>query len=201
MKKTIVALLALGLVAGSLSGSAVAGKKKQKLFKGELSFYLHHEGCGEDNTLAYMDLEDKSGDDSCAYIFQPAQEAFVATGLSDPLTWSYAATDGVPFRLKAKKGVKGLLAIGHVGIVEGSVDVRLSGSTKKGSETLVEENLEIGTAPPGTAEIDLDLAIPKKLNGKVFESLSVDVTIRGVAPQAWVSLENPATHITIHSGK
>jgi hypothetical protein len=197
MKKIAITFMALGLVVGSLATPGLAGKKKA--FKGPLDFYMHwdDDGAGGCEGAVYMDLEDKPGDTSCAFVFQGAQEVLIAGG-QGALIYSFPATGGLPFKLNAKKGVTGLLAISHAGIVGGSVDFKLSGMTKKGSATLVEESLPIEPAPPGTAEIELDLALSKKLHGQVFESLGLDVTIRGVTPNAYVDMESPASYLRVY---
>lgn len=207
MRKTLVVMLVLGLFGGSLAPPATGAKKEKsrKLFKGKLRFYLHSD---ESSLMCdsgqYMNLENKSGDVACSFILQAAQDALAAASNGPPgLVWSFPASDGVPFRLKAKEGVGGLLAISHGPIIDGSVHFDLTGVIKKagleGEATLVHEELEIGTSPPGTKEFDLGFSLPRNLDGRVFHSLKLEVAVRGVTPSASVAMEDPASHITIHA--
>jgi hypothetical protein len=199
MRRSLVTILVLGLLAGSLATVAEAKKKKpkpKKLVAAEQKFFLHWEGDGATppgcSDLIYMSLEDKAGDSTCSTTTQFAQEAFFAAGLDEEIVRIlFPAADGVPFTLDATRKLTGAMVLRGTytydayvevlltGEVDGQIVTLAEGTTGKGQGAL--SNSVQGTVqlPGPHAELPVDIAIDSAYDKKVVTKLDLQVTIRG----------------------
>lgn len=197
MKRSIVAILVLGLLAGSLATVAEAKKKPKKkpLVAAEEKFFLHWDGDGATppgcSENVYMNLQDTAGDPSCSDSTQVAQEAFAAAG-EDLVTTVYPATEGVPLVLDATRKLTGQIALtGTVtanakaqleltGTVDGQSVTLASGETATGNGALSNNPSGLGQLPGPSAKLAVELPIDPAYNLKTVSGLTLTVTIRGV---------------------
>ena len=216
MKRSIVVLVALGLLAGALVAPADAKKKKKKpvravtLVPAELKFYPHHtpdgatpEGC----TGAYfMDLKADTADTTCSNSAQVAQEVYAAAG-DELISYSYPATEGVPFVLDASRKLTGEITLRGTVSVDAKAHLKLSG-TIDGAEAVIAEG-ETGTGNgaasnsvqgndlPGPAvTLPIELDIDKALDKKDVTGLMLVITVRGFH-RGHVDLDRNPTHIVV----
>lgn len=212
MKRAVVVLVALGLLAGALVAPADAKKKKKKtppatMAPGELKYFLHYpdDGAGGCTAATHMDLQD-SPDTGCSYTFQAAQEGFEAAG-QDLLAYVYPATEGTPFILDASRKLTGEITfrgtvsyqtkavISLTGTVNGADVTLAEGETAPGngvaSNTVQGQNLP---GPAVTAPIELEL--DKALDKLEVTALTLTVTIRGVH-RGGVDYERNPSHIIV----
>lgn len=214
MKRTVVVLVAVGLLAGALIAPADAKKKKKKpptpvvkLVPGELKYFLHYpdDGAGGCTATTHMDLKD-SPDSGCSYTFQAAQEAFAASG-QELLAYSYPATEGMPFVLDASRKLTGEITLrGTIsyqakaelvlsGVVGGADVVLAEGETAAGNGAL--SNSVQGQNLPGPAvTVPIDLELDKALDKQEVTALTLTVTIRGVH-RGGVDYERTPSHVIV----
>ncbi|MGI8407749.1 MAG: hypothetical protein ACR2L3_04490 [Actinomycetota bacterium] len=208
MKRILAVGLSLGLIAAALVGPAHAARKK--LTPSSASFFLHWDppSAGQEDCdgLQHMDLEDTPGDTSCSFIFQPAQEALVASG-QEPLSYVWPASGGLPLTLNASKKITGEFAMKGTFRVQTYVEWVLSGSTGGDFVDIASGQTEPHNAgplgdptAPGPVILKIEGKASKKLDKKVFTSLQLMTTIRGYA-SAYVSLDDPGSFITVPTYK
>lgn len=209
MKRILAVGLTLGLIAAALVGPAHAAKKKPT--PSSATFFLHWDppSAGQESCdgMQHMDLEDTPGDTSCSFIFQPAQEALVASG-QEPLSYVWPASSGVPLTLNASKKITGEFAMKGTFRVQTYVEWVLSGSTGGDFVDIASGQTEphnagpLGdpTGPPGPVILKIKGKASKKLDKKVFTSLQLMTTIRGYA-SSYISLDNPGSFITVPTYK
>lgn len=216
MKRSIVILVALGLLAGALVAPADAKKKKKKpappvtLTPVELKFYPHHapdgatpEGC----TGAYfMDLKGDTVDTTCSNSTQVAQEVYAAAGQS-LISYTYPATEGVPFVLDASRKLTGEVTLRGTVSVNAKAHLTLSG-TVGGSDVVIAEgetttgngaasNSVQGVPLPGPAvTVPVELEIDKALDKAEVTGLTLVITVRGVH-RGHIDLDRNPTHIVV----
>jgi hypothetical protein len=197
MKRSIVTILVLGLLAGSLVSVAEAKKKKPKkksLVAAEQTFYLHWDSDGATPPgcagAVYMSLEDKKGDSTCSTTTQFAQEALVAAG-EEPISYLFPAADGVPFVLDASRNLKGAMVLRGTYTYDAFVHVVLSGEVDGSPVKLAEGDSAKGMGvasnsvqgmvqlPGPHAELPIDLAFDKAYDKKTVTKLNLQVIIRG----------------------
>lgn len=206
MKRAIAVALSLGLLAGAFAMPAEAKKKKKKAVPVETKFFMHwdDDGAGGCEGMVHMSTEDTAGDTGCSYVFQPAQEIFIATGASEPLSNAYPASDGVPLTLDASKKLTGEFAMRGNFAVEATVEWVLEGQTGDDFVEIASGTTEAfnsgPTAVTGPVILTVEGDIDPKLDKKVFSSLNLTTTIRGVA-SAYVGREDPGSFISIPSFK
>lgn len=197
MKRPIVAILVIGLLAGSLATVAEAKKKPRKkpLVASEEKFFLHWDGDGatppgcSDNV--YMNLKDTTGDPSCSTTTQVAQEALDATG-QELVTTVYPATEGVPFVLDASRKLTGVIALSGTVTVNAKAQLELtgtvggqsvtlaSGETTTGNGALSNNPSGLGQLPGPSADLPVDLALDAAYDKATVSALTLTITIRGV---------------------
>lgn len=206
MKKAIAVALSLGLLAGALVMPAEAAKKKKKkkLTPVETKFYMHwdDDGAGGCAGMQHMSTEDTEGDTGCSYTFQAAQEIFISSGASEPLSNVYPASDGVPLILDASKKVTGEFAMRGNFAISGTVEWVLSGATGDDFAEIASGTTEAFNSGPtgatGPVILTIEGEIDPKLDKKVFSSLELATTVRGVT-SAYVGKEDPGSFISIPS--
>jgi hypothetical protein len=198
MKRTIVTLVVLGLLAGSLASVAEAKKKPKpkKLVAAEQKFFLHWDSDGATppgcTGAVYMSLEDKSGDSTCSTSTQAAQEAFFAAGIEDEIVrYLFPAADGVPFTLDASRNLTGAMVLRGtytydayvelklIGEVDGQIVTLAEGETTKGQGALSNSVQGMVQLPGPHAEVPVDIAFDKAYDKKQVTKLDLQVTIRG----------------------
>jgi hypothetical protein len=216
MKRVVVVLVAMGLLAGALVAPADAKKKKKKpppaatLVPGELKYFLHYpadgatpEGC---TAATHMDLKDSPGDTGCSYTFQAAQEAFSAAG-QELLAYSFPATEGTPFILDASRKLTGEITLRGTVSLNTNAEITLSGTVGGNSVTLAEGETAAGNGAlsnsaqgqnlPGPAvTVPVDLDIDKALDKLEVTTLMLTVTIRGVH-RGGIDYERTPSHIVL----
>lgn len=208
MRRTLAVALAIGLLAGALIGPAEAAKKKKKkkLVPTEAQFFIHwdDDGAGGCDGMQHMSLEDTEGDTGCSYVFQPAQEVFVATGAADPLSNVWPASNGVPLVLDASKPITGEFSMRGNLAINASVEWVLSGMTGSGNVEIASGQTETYNSGPtgvtGPVPLTIEADADKKFHKKKFTSLELTTTVRGVA-SGYVSRENPGSFIVVPSFK
>lgn len=216
MKRAVVVLVALGLLAGALVAPADAKKKKKKpappatLVPVELKFYPHHapdgstpEGC----TGAYfMDLKADTVDTTCSNSTQVAQEAFAATG-QELVSYTYAATEGVPFVLDGSRKLTGEITLRGTISVNAKAHLALSGTIDGASVVIAEgetgtgngaaSNTAQGVELPGPAvTLPIEIDVDKALDKKQVTGLSLVITVRGIH-RGHVDLDRNPTYISV----
>jgi hypothetical protein len=199
MKRSVVTLVVLGLLVGSLASVAEAKKKKpkpKKLVAAEQKYFLHWDSDGATppgcTGAVYMSLEDKSGDSTCSTTTQFAQEAFYATGSEDEIVrYLFPAADGLPLTLDATRNLKGSMVLRGTytydayvelvltGMVDGAAVKLAEGESGKGQGALSNSIQGTVQLPGPHAELPFDIAFDKAFDKKVVESLDLQVTIRG----------------------
>jgi hypothetical protein len=208
MRKAIITALVLGLLAGSMALPAEAKKKKKKkppvvaLAPTELKFFLHwdDDGAGGCTGAQYMDLTDKEGDTGCSFTFQPAQEAFIASGAQDPLAYVWPATEGVPFTLDASRKIVIEWAMRANFAVNASVEVKIEGTAggelkeiAAGQSSTFNAAL---TGQTGPVALKLELDPNADLDKLTFDTLQLTSTIRGVC-SCYEGRENPGSFLVM----
>lgn len=173
--------LALAVALSAVAPAAVSAKAPS-----ELTFYLHFPATGGTCGSSFMDLQADTADSGCGYQFQPANEAFHATGAQPVLTRDWPASEGFPFKLDVKQPVTAHLALmnffGTAAAGQAVVDLKISATVKSKTVTLIEESATLdmtpGTAGSNIAEFEVKL--PKNLAGKKFTGLTATTMVRGV---------------------
>lgn len=214
MKRTVVVVVAIGLLAGALVAPADAKKKKKKppvpavtLVPGELKYFLHYpdDGAGGCTATTMMDLKD-SPDTGCSYTFQAAQEAFIASG-QEILTNVYPATEGTPFILDASRKLGGEITLRGTVSYDTYAEIVLSGTVGGAEVVLAQgESAPANGAASGSVEgqelpgpavtVPLDLEIDKTLDKQEVTALTLSVTIRGVH-RGGVDYERSPSHVIV----
>jgi hypothetical protein len=194
MKKKFVTILAGALVVANLAGPIAAQSKPAK----ELKLFLRWDGDGAGGCAAtYLSIEDAPDEgNGCAFTFQPAQEALIASG-QGALTHEWPGL--LPKPAKGQAGVvKGEFQVEAYGAANATLEIVLrattsSGSTEIGSFTSDALNL----APTQTALVSFELPMPKELVGKKIEAVSLSTTFRGASAQSYIELDAPAAFISL----
>ena len=218
MRRTLVTIIVLGLLAGSLATVAEAKKKpKKKAVASEQKFFLHWDSDGATPPgcagAVYMSLEDKSGDSTCSTTTQFAQEAFVATGSDgDIVRYLFPAADGVPFTLDASRNLKGAVILRGTYTYDAYVEILLTGEVDGAPVKLAEgatgkgqgvaSNSVQGTVqlPGPHAELPIDIAFDKAFDKKLVTKLDLQITIRG-HHRGGVDYELNPSHVIVPTWK
>jgi hypothetical protein len=193
MRKAIVGAVLVALVAGAVAAPAQAAK--------ELKLFLRWDsdgagGCGP-TYLSTEDLPDEGN--GCAFIFQPAQEAFIAGG-QGALVHEWAGGLKKAVTLNSGK-VKGEFVVHAYAAAQATLEIELRASTSKGTETLgtftsAAFNGALTTST-GEVPVSFEIAIPKKLIGAKVTGFHLATTFRGVSDQTWIELDAPAAFLAI----
>lgn len=215
MKKTLIVMLILGLVAGSLAAPAAAKKKKKKKAAPvavDQKFFLRDaDGCEtSQNQLSLTD----GPDSACWYADTSAfYDVVVEAGLLTPadLGQTWTSVDGTPFKLDATKPITGEISTSSgsciidggcapvgVGAGQAALDIVITA-------TIGGEPKELGTfaetfvVTPGTTYTSkFEIPVDAALAGLEVESLSVLTYLHGAAVgHGIVELETPASFVTI----
>jgi hypothetical protein len=219
LKRLIVLVLMLGLVAGSLAAPAAAKKKKKKKKKPPLvqvdqTYYLRNTtgGCAEENyNLMLEDGEDEStcgdhangiGSEIFVNVFGEPCEPSGEYGCTN---LTYFAIEGVPFKLDATKQIGGIIAVGSWasaqgagnGIGQTTLVVEITGEKDGESVLIGEQSFTYAVTPAQSIyEHEIDIAPDAGFDKAEFTSLEVNLYNRGPsAEHSWYSLDDPASHI------
>lgn len=191
MKRSFfAAALAAGLLFATTAMPVTAAPKELKLF-----LRWDDDGAGGCGPTYLSPEDDVDGGNSCAFIFQVAQEAFAASG-QEVLTHQWPGVLAKPVKLMAGK-VTGEFTVKAYAAAQATLEVALSATTKKGT-------VEIGTftsdafntAAAQSVPITFELDVPKALVKKKIESISLSTTFRGVSVQSYIELDSPAAFLT-----
>ena len=215
MKKTLIALLIMGLVAGSLAAPAAAKKKKKKKkpvpVAVDQNFYLRDiDGCDSgENHLSVTDGEDSG----CWYVDTgPMYDAFVEAGLLTPadLGQTWTTMDGTPFKFDPTKPITGEISTSSgsclvdggcapagVGAGQATLDIVVTA-------TIGGETKEIGAftesfvvAPGGAHTTKFEMPVDAALAGLQVDSLTVLTYLHGAAVgHGIIELNDPSSFLT-----
>lgn len=198
MKRTFI--LAVAVALSAVSSTAVGAKKDPK----ESTFYLHYPSTDGTCGSPFMDLKADTPDSACGFIFQPANEAFLATGLQEGLAYDWPASEGLPIKLDVKRPVTAQLALmnlfGTAASGQAIVNLKLVGVAKGRSATLVEESVTLDMTPTaaGSNIAEFEVKLPKNLAGKKFKSLIATTMVRGASNFHYFDLDRePVAHIVV----
>jgi hypothetical protein len=204
LKSVIALALVAGMAVGSI-GVADARKKKKKKKRPvryvavDQTYWLRWDGDGQtcgDNYLSIVDGED--GGNGCEFSEQPLQEAYVATGgAARPiLARDWVASDGLPFVLDARKPITGVINIFQAFSAEGSIEVKLTGTTGGQAVELGTATVDVPNAPFEVTPAEFEITPPASLNKKTFTGFTLNTLQRGVAV-SYIELEDPASNLVI----
>lgn len=194
MRKKIVTILAGALVVANLAGPIAAQSKPAK----QLKLFLRWDGDGAGGCgPTYLSTKDAPDEgNGCAFIFQAAQEAFIAAG-QPPLVHEWPGLLPKPATLQ-KGALKGEFTVEAYAAAQATLEVVARATTSSGT-------VEIGTftsdpiisAYNRQVPVSFELAIPKGLVGKKVTGISLSTTFRGVSAQPYIELDAPASFVTV----
>lgn len=183
MKKKISVLLALGLVVGSLAGTAEAAKKKPKPktpVPVEVKFLLGHDG-----ESCIFSTTAMAGDGDCGSPFW----GLLGEEL-EPEALGASAVDGLPLTLDATKPIKGTLVMESyaavlgpdvVGVGRPSVTITATGTSGGAEVALGEFTSDPYLVTPNQVPypVDFEIQIPAEHDKKVLEGLTLTWKVTG----------------------
>lgn len=183
MKKKIAILVALGLVVGSLAGTAEAGKKKKKPkapVPVDVNFTL---GLADDACI--FSITPTPGDGDCGSPFWG-----VLGEELEPDALGASAVDGLPLTIDATKPIKGTivfesyaLAVGPdvVGIGQPSVTITATGTSGGAEVALGEFTSDPYTVLPNQVQypVEFEIQIPAENDKKVLDGLTLTWKVTG----------------------
>lgn len=194
MKKKFVTILAGALVIANLAGPIAAQSKPAK----ELKLFLRWDGDGAGGCAAtYLSLDDAPDEgNGCAFTFQPAQEALIASG-QGALVHEWPGL--LPKPVKGQAGVvKGEFVVTAYAAANATLEVQVRATTSSGTVTIGDfTSAALNIAPTQTAPVTFELPMPKELIGKKIEAVSLSTTFRGASAQSYIELDAPAAFITL----
>jgi hypothetical protein len=215
VKKTLIVMLVLGLVAGSLAAPAAAKKKKKKKAAPvavDQKFFLRDaDGCEtSQNQLSLTDGPDSNcwyADTSVFY------DVVVEAGLLTPadLGQTWTSVDGTPFKLDVTKPITGEISTSSGScIIDGGCAPVGVGAGQAALDVVVTATIdgqpkELGTfaeafvvTPGATHTSKIEIPLDAALAGLEVESLSVLTYLHGAAVgHGIVELETPASFVTV----
>jgi hypothetical protein len=187
MRRPVVLLLVIALVAGAFTSSALAAKKKKPKkpvpVAVDTTFHIvwDGEGCALSTTTDAANAEE-----ACADIFWGALGQELSDGPA-----LIPAVDGLPLAIDVSKPIKGKLSVESwyftglvpdvMGVGQAKVDVALTG-TAAGEEIVIGEvSTEPYVVTPASADYSVEFEIqpPPELAGKVFEGLTLSLQTSG----------------------
>ena len=220
MKRTaLIALLIVGLVAGSLAAPAAAKKKKKKKpvpVAVDQNFYLRDiDGC--DSGENHLSLTD-GADAGCWYVDSGLlYTAFVEAGLLTPadLGQTWTTMDGTPFKFDPSKPITGEISTSSGAcLVDGGCSPVMLGAGQATldvviSATIGGETKEIGAfsesfvVTPGSSHTSkLEIPVDAALAGQQVDSLTVLTFLHGAAVgHGIIEVNDPSSFITVPSFK
>ncbi len=184
MKQRIAVLVALGLVVGSMAGTADAAKKKKPKPKAPVPVDVKFE-LGMEGDACVFSTTPMPGDGDCGSPFW----GLLGSQLEpDPLGAS--AVNGLPLTLDATKPIKGTivvesyaLAVGPdiVGVGEPSVVITATGTSGGAEVPLGEFESDPYLVTPAQVEypVEFEIAIPAEHDKKVLDGLTLTWEVTG----------------------
>lgn len=198
MRKTIVSVLTVALVAGSLGVAAHAKKATG------IDFYLRGPDCSAD--VLGLSVKDEPGDGTCGGAENGAVNGVSGQAGQPMVEQTWMAYDGLPLVLDASKPVTGKLYItSFVGRTAGPATLDVKIQVQTGGKTVDVGSATVDylvTPVQAWTEVVFEIDVPAKLNKKKITALQMRTTSRGYAPlQGYFHMENPASFITIPAFK
>lgn len=194
MKKRIVSILAGALVVANFAAPMAAQSAAPK----QLKMFLRWDGDGSGGCGAtYLSTEDAPDEgNGCAFTFQAAQEALVASGQG---ALAHEWPGMLPKAAKMQAGVvKGEFVVEAYAAAQATLEVEVRATTASGTTTIGTFTSEaLNLAPTQQAPVNFELAVPKGLVGKKVTGVSLTTTFRGVSAQSYIELDAPAAFITL----
>lgn len=211
MRKTLVATIVLGLIAGSLAAPATAKKKKPKTpapVATPMTLWFHATECADGNYL--LMLKEATEGRNCGSAFYGAPYPVAsAAGQSAPRTFN--AGEGVPFVLDASQKIVATVQVSAYASAQG-------GGSGVGQTTLVGtfagqvggETKELGTVEQtymvtpaqGVYEVKLELQPPAEFDKAQFTSFSLTLHNKGTSlAHGFYRTTNPASFVVIPTWK
>lgn len=219
MKRTaLIALLIVGLVAGSLVAPAAAKKKKKKKpvpVSVDQNFYLRDlDGC--ETAQNHLSVTD-AADSGCWYVDTFVYDAFVETGLltAADLGQTWTTMDGTPFKFDPSKPITGEISTSSGAcLVDGGCSPAMVGAGQATLDVVVSATIdgeakEIGAfsesfvVVPGSPHTSkLEIPVDAALAGQQVDSLSVLTYLHGPAVgHGIIEVSDPSSFITVPSFK
>ena len=193
MNKRIVSILAGALVVANFAAPMAAQSAPK-----QLKMFLRWDGDGAGGCAAtYLSTQDAPDEGSgCAYTFQPAQEALIASG-QGALVYEWPGMLPKPAKMQAG-AVKGEFVVEAYAAAQTTLEVEVRATTASGTTTIGTFTSDaINLAPTQQAPVNFEIAIPKGLVGKKVTGVSLSTTFRGVSAQSYIELDAPAAFITL----
>lgn len=194
MRKRIVTILAGALVVANLAAPMAAQSAAPK----ELKMFLRWDGDGAGGCAAtYLSTEDAPDEgNGCAFTFQPAQEALIASG-QGALVHDWPGMLPKPAKMQAGS-LKGEFVVEAYAAAQATLEISVSATTSSGTTSIGTFTSDaLNLAPTQTAPVNFEIAIPKGLVGKKVTGISLSTTFRGASAQSYIELDAPAAFITI----
>lgn len=194
MKRLFALAVLTGVLVAALGVTAQAGSKTR-------TFYLHWDDpAGDCAGPQFMDtLDAPDSGDGCGFAVQMTgvNEVLGASGQAY-LSRSWSATKGVPLVLDTSRPLTGLFAVNGffhpIQAGQAVLDIEVSSSLG----TLAELSETYTVTPAGGNVIEIEVDLPAKFNKKKLTSLTVTLTMRGVAVgQHYVDLERNPAHLVV----
>ncbi|MGH2756054.1 MAG: hypothetical protein ACRDLB_16705 [Actinomycetota bacterium] len=182
MRRYLVPLLVVGLVAGSFVPDVAVAKKKKKKKKPVPVEVTYHINWGDDTCV--LSLTPVESEEACA-------DPFAGATSSLGTAFDMAAIDGLPLTLDAAQPIKGTINVQSyyfvgagpdvMGIGQPQLEVKLAG-TSDGEEVVIGElTTEPYTVTPASADytVEFEIVPPEELVGTVLDDLTLTLQITG----------------------
>ena len=182
MRRYLVFLLMIGLIAGLLAPNVAVAKKKKKKKKPvpvEVTYYINW---GDE--VCVLSLTPVESEEACADPLAGATSAFGTA-------FDMAAIDGLPLTLDAAQPIKGSINVESyyfaglgpdvMGVGQPELEVKLAG-TSGGEEVVIGElTTDPYTVTPASADytVEFEIVPPEELAGTVLDELTLTLQVTG----------------------
>lgn len=194
MKRLLTLAVLTGVLVAALGVTAQAGSKTR-------TFYLHWDDPAGDCTgPQFMDTADvPDSGNGCGFAVQLTGANEVLGGAGQGyLSRSWSATKGVPLVLDTSRPLTGVFAVNGWAHPVQAGNAVLDITVTSSIGTLAELSEAYTVTPAGGNVIEISVKLPAKFNKKKLTSLTVTLTMRGVAVgQHFVDLDTNPAHIVV----
>jgi hypothetical protein len=183
MKRQLVILLVIGLVAGLISPTTATAKKKKKKKKPVPVDVTYHINWGDD--VCILSVTPVESEEACADVFAGATSSALGTA------FEMAAVDGLPLTLDAAKPIQGVINVQSfyfagigpdvMGIGQPQLEVKLAG-VSGGEEVVIGElTTDAYTVTPASADyvVEFEIVPPEELAKTVLDELTLTLQVTG----------------------